>query len=85
MIFRRYGVGLQLAQLAAVRSRASEVQDLGMLMAAEHQAEIARMHTWWQSWFQGDMPGITAQAYQQMVGATPRPLEAVGGGGWEPI
>jgi uncharacterized protein (DUF305 family) len=69
-----HGVGLQLAQLAVVRSRASEVQDLGLLMAAEHKAEMARMHTWWQSWFQGDMPSITAQEYQQMVGMPPPDL-----------
>jgi uncharacterized protein (DUF305 family) len=64
-------VGLQLAKLAAERSDAAALRDLGELMAAEHEAEIARMQQWWRSWFDSEMPGITDQEHHAMVGMPP--------------
>jgi uncharacterized protein (DUF305 family) len=67
-------VGLQLAKLAAERSDAAALRDLGELMAAEHEAEIARMQQWWRSWFDSEMPGITDQEHHAMVGMPPPEL-----------
>jgi len=73
-----HAVGLRLAKLAAERSDAAVLRDLGELMAAEHEAEIARMQQWWRSWFDSEIPGITDREHHEMVGMpTPELLESL--------
>ena len=67
-------VGLYLSELAAEHAADTTVRTLGELMASEHQAEIALMRQWWQSWFASEMPDLSNQEHHAMVGMSPPQL-----------
>jgi uncharacterized protein (DUF305 family) len=60
--------GLTLSVLAAEHAAARDLRTLGRLMAAEHQAQLALMASWWRSWEQGEIPPPTDEDQQTMVG-----------------
>ena len=67
-------IGLRMTRRIADASPDDRLQQLGELMAAEHDAQIDIMRRWWRSWFGGEMPEISAEEYRFMAGMPPEDL-----------